>query len=551
MTGLPSLLAALGLVGVVFGLLSFLIVIFSGAGLASDLGWIGTNLVLGIVLLIASATLSWGTLRERMSSGEARRAGRYGSSAIVGTLVAIAILGMLGFLSTRYSKRFDWSEAGVHTLSDQSQKVLAGLESDVEVLALVSKVDAGPVRELLDKYAYASPRFRVEYADPNVRPGLLEQYGITPDELGKGLVRVAIGGEAVKLTEPDEEKLTNAMVKLTRTGQKLVYFLDGHGEKGIEDEAGAARDGYGRAAEALRNENYTVRPLLLAATGEVPADADALVVAGPRRPLLAEEKQALEAYLARGGALLVLVDPRVHTDLSEQLTGWGVTLGDDVVIDRTLALFGRAMSPFAGRYDTAHEITKSLRDPVLFHEVRSVKAQGFSEIVSTGEESWAERDLELLDAEGKAALDPSDLAGPVPVAVAGRPAVTSAAKPAEPAQAEGEAEKAEDEAAADAAAAADDGAKQEPRLVVFGDADFASNEFLDAYSNRNLFVNSVNWLIGDVEAISIRPGQSRASRFQLTAEQFRTLRSLSLFVLPQLIAVLGVFTWWSRRHPSR
>ena len=88
-------------------------------------------------------------------------------------------------------------------------------------------------------------------------------------------------------------------------------------------------------------------------------------------------------------------------------------------------------------------------------------------------------------------------------------------------------------------------------MVVFGDADFAANEFLDAYSNRNLFVNSVNWLIGDVEAISIRPVQSRASRFQLCAEQFRTSRMLSLFVLPEAIAVLGVFTWWSRRNPSR
>lgn len=534
MTGLPSLLAALGLVGIAFALLSFVLVLFSGAGLASDLGWIGANLVVGLGLLVTSVTLSWSTLRERMSSGEARRAGRYGSSAVVGTLVAIAILGMLGFLASRYHKKYDWTESGIHTLSDQSQKVLANLDGDVEVLALVSKVDSEPVRALLDKYADASPRFKVEYADPNVRPGLLEEYGITPDELGKGLVRIAIGGDAVKLTELDEEKVTNAMVKLTRTGQKIVYFLDGHGEKPIDGEAANARDGYGRAAEALRNENYTAKPLLLASTGEVPADADAVIIAGPRRPLLPEEAKALEAYLAKGGAILVLLDPRVHTEFVAQLASWGVELGDDVVIDRTLALFGRAMSPFADSYDPSHEITRGLRDPTLFHEVRSVKAgPGFTEIVFTGNESWAERDLAMLDADGKAALDPTDLAGPVPVAVAGTPALPAdATPPAEPAAAEGE----------------DAPVKKAARLVVFGDVDFADNEFIEAYSNRNLFVNSVNWLIGDVEAISIRPAQSRASRFQLSAEQFRTIRWLSLFVLPQAIAILGVFTWWSRRH---
>ncbi len=58
MTGLPSLLAALGFVGVLFALLSFLIVLFSGAGLASDLGWIGGNLAVGVVLLVSAAALN-------------------------------------------------------------------------------------------------------------------------------------------------------------------------------------------------------------------------------------------------------------------------------------------------------------------------------------------------------------------------------------------------------------------------------------------------------------------------------------------------------------
>ena len=85
---------------------------------------------------------------------------------------------------------------------------------------------------------------------------------------------------------------------------------------------------------------------------------------------------------------------------------------------------------------------------------------------------------------------------------------------------------------------------------MFGDADFASNEMIDAYLNRDLFVNSVNWLLGDVEAIAIRPNTSRASRFQPTAEEFERIRLLSLFVLPEALAVLGVFTWWSRRRTA-
>jgi ABC-type uncharacterized transport system involved in gliding motility auxiliary subunit len=477
--------------------------------------------------------VNFDALRARVASGEAKRAGKYGSSAIATALLGIAILGMIGFLGARHHRRFDWSEQQIHSLSDQSRKVLAGLENDVEVLVLAPKLAQPPVRNFLDRYAYESDRFAVEYADPNERPGLVEQYGLRPEQLETGVVRVAIGADAVEITELDEKSVTNAIVKLTRTGEKVVYFLEGHGERAIEKEPGEAVDGFARAATALRNENYRVEALLLAAAGEVPEDADVVVAAGPTRPLLDVERVALERYMARGGALLAMVDPRSRSDLVEMLAEWGVELGDDVVVDRSLAVFGRAISPFAGSYDPVHEITRDMREPTLFHEVRSATRssqvdEDLTEIVFTGDMSWAERNLAKLDAEGAVAMDEDDLPGPVSVAVAGRPRVAHVDENGD--LEEGDAK---------------------PRLVVFGDADFASNELLLTYRNQDLFVNSVNWLMGDVEAISIRPNRSRASRFQLTQAQFQTIRSLSLFVLPEAIAVLGVFMWWSRRNPGR
>jgi ABC-type uncharacterized transport system involved in gliding motility auxiliary subunit len=90
------------------------------------------------------------------------------------------------------------------------------------------------------------------------------------------------------------------------------------------------------------------------------------------------------------------------------------------------------------------------------------------------------------------------------------------------------------------------------RLVVLGDSDFATNELIDAYRNRDLFVNAINWLLGDVEAIAIRPNTSRASRVQLTSDQFGRIRYFSLFLLPQGLAMLGALSWWLRRRaPGR
>ncbi len=516
---MSSLLGALGAVSILFALASFFM---AWAGVA-NLTWSIVHGFLGIVLLGTAAAINLEGLRDRVSTGEARRASRYGSSAVLSTLLAIAILGMGGFLANRYSTRFDWSEQQVHSLADQTQKVLSGLEDKVEIVALYARVDWQPIRDLLERYEYESEQFQiVAIADPNEKPDLLERFDISPEQLGQGIVHVSYQGESVNVDELSEENLTNAIVKLTRTGDKTVYFLEGHNERAIEGEASTDKEGYAGAADALRNENYNVKKLLLAAEGKVPDDADVVVVAGATRPLLSEETAALESYLERGGAVLALVDPRARTNLVDKLAEWGVALGEDVVVDRQLAVFGRATTPFAAEYAPDHPITKDLREFTLFHVARSVKqhaeAKGsFTEIVLTGRDSWAERDLERFYSQGDAELGPEDLLGPVPIGVAGNVGLEGANE-------------------------------AEPRLVVFGDADFASNELLGAYQNRDLFVNSINWLLGDVEAISVRPNRSRASRFQVTAAQAETIRLFALFALPEALAVVGVFIWWTRRQ---
>ncbi len=547
-----SFFGALGGVLVLFGLLSVVLLV---AGAPTDLAWIFGNFGLGALCLALWLLSGFDRLRERLASGEARRASKYGTSALLGTLASLAIVGLLGFLSTRYEKRFDWSEAKVHSLSDQSRKLLAQLDQDVEVVAFYPPLEAPPVRELLDRYAYESPRFKVEYADPNARPDLVEKLGVQPDKLSEGLVRVAIGGESVELDEPTEEKLTNALVKLTRIGSKKVYFLEAHGERPVKQEGSEEPEGFARAADALKNENYGFDSLLLAARGDVPDDADVVVVAGPTRPLLPEEHRALERYVERGGALFVLIDPRAQTDLYDDLRKWGVELGEDVVVDRLQGVFGRPATPLAGEYGS-HPITEALREVTMFHVVRSVKSRGdagsYVDLVKTGPDSWGETNLDVFFDQGRAELGVDDAKGPVTVAVAGSPPGADASPEAEAAKDAAPAGEAEGEGAEAKPEPEGEPRPKQARLVVFGDSDFATNQLIETGRNRDLFVNSVNWLLGDVEAIAVRPQQSRASRFQLSSEQLSNIRYLSLFVLPEAIAIAGVWAWWSRkRAPGR
>jgi len=541
MTGTAALLAGLGVVAIGFGILSALMALLSPF---TDPLWIFGNLVVGVSLLGAAVFMSLDSLRERVRSGGGRRAGKYGTSAIVGALLGIVILGLLGFLSTRYHTRFDVSEAGVHTLAPQTTELLEGLEEDVEITAFFNESESPPIAGLLDRYVFASERVKVRYVDPNSEPGLVDALGLTTEELAAGVVRFTVSsGESTSLSEFSEPDITNALVKLVKSTGKKVYFLVGHNERGItplpgeEGTFAGGPESFGRAADALVNETYAVEPLLLASMEDVPADASAVIVAGPTRPLLEGELAALRRYVEGGGGLFVAIDPRAQTNLYALLEEWGVLMGDDVVVDRALAVFGQATTPIAQEYDGSHPITAPLREPALFPMVRSIElveatAARFSVLAKTGEESWAERDLEGWRASGRAEYDELDVMGPVGIAVAG--SVRAAGIPPAAHNVHGS-----DETDAEPVA--------EGRLVVFGDSDFASNETLDALRNKDLFVNSVNWLAGDLSQITVRPNVSRASSFQMSQDEFRRIQYLSLFVLPEAIAVFGVLTWWLRR----
>ena len=88
---------------------------------------------------------------------------------------------------------------------------------------------------------------------------------------------------------------------------------------------------------------------------------------------------------------------------------------------------------------------------------------------------------------------------------------------------------------------------QPVRIVVFGDSDFVANGYLGIPGNKDLFLNSVNWLAQQENLISIRPREPESRGVTLTAERARLVFYLSILIIPGLILALGVQTWWRRR----
>jgi ABC-type uncharacterized transport system involved in gliding motility auxiliary subunit len=508
----------LGVIGVILLLFAAVAGFLTRAQSFFDALYIGIHALVGMFALVAY--LSAGLENLRRFLGE--RSTRYGANTVVSSLLFIAILAGLNYVSARNHSRFDLTEGKVFSLSPQSASVVKNLENDLEIHAFVEGGVNPELRDLLDSYSYQSARIKYQLVDPDRQPEMAERYSVS----AYNTVRVAYGGEATTVTQPSEENLTNAIIKVTRGTKKVACVIEGHGEPDIDDAQNPR--GFFAVKTGLENENYEAKKVLLATLDAVPAECSLVVVAGPQKPYTNHEMQALDAFLKKGGRALFLIPPRSGEQFVPLVSPWGVKLGDDVVVDQVVRLFqgpALGLSPLANTY-TPHEITRDFKQRTIFPMTRSVQADTsgkngvlVTELVKTSPSSWAETDLDGIFQRSEASLDPSaDRQGPVAVA-----AVVDA-KLKEMGVGDGE-----------------------TRLAVFGSVEFADNRNLEGtYFNRDLVLNTINWLVGESDLVSIRAKTVRASRVQFTQEQGTIIFYLSVLVIPELLLIAGLVVWWRR-----
>ncbi len=276
---------------------------------------------------------------------------------------------------SRHNKRWDLTAAKQFSLSDQTRKVLADLKEPVHVKVFALSNEFERFRDRLDEYTYAGKQLSVDYIDPEKKPAIAQQYGIT----ASGTVVFEYKGRSEKATSDGEQDLTNALIKVIQGRQPKIYFVQGHGEK---DTVSADRSGYNGINGALTSSNFVTDKLVLAQQGAVPADADIVIVAGPKTDFLQPEIEFLRAYLARGGKVLLMLDPVLKAD-QPQLTllqglakDWGIDVGNDMVLDVSGMgqLIGTDESvPVAATYPP-HPITDNFRLLTAYPLTRSVSA---------------------------------------------------------------------------------------------------------------------------------------------------------------------------------
>jgi ABC-type uncharacterized transport system involved in gliding motility auxiliary subunit len=486
----------------------------------------------GLVCTLLYILSQWREIGQAFAGRQAR----FGTLAAASILVVLAILAAINYLSSRYNKRWDLTAARQFSLSDQTKKVLHDLKEPVKVRVFARSDDFQRYRDRLDEYTYQSKQISTEYIDPEKKPGMAQQLGVTT----LGTVVFEYKGRNEKATSDGEQELTNALIKVIQGRQPKVYFTQGHGEK---DTAGADRGGYSAIATGLTSSNFIVDKVVLAQQGAVPDDADILIIAGPKNDFLAPEIDAVKAYLAKGGKVLLMLDPVLKADqpqpaaLQALAKEWGIDAGNDIVLD--ISGMGRLLGtdesvPVAASYPP-HAISENFNLMTAYPLARSmtpveggVNGHTAQKLVETSRNSWGETNLKGLSTQ-PAKLDDDDKKGPVSLAAAvSAPATVTPPKP--PAAKEGETPK-----------------PAETRFVAIGDSDFASNAAIRITGNQDLFLNTVNWLAQQENLIAIRPRDPEDRRITLTADNERVIFYLTVLIVPGLILLAGVQTWWRRR----
>ena len=265
--------------------------------------------------------------------------------------------------------------------------------------------------------------------------------------------------------------------------------------------------------------------LNLLAQGSIPEDASLLLIAAPLATLLDTEISLLSEYMEEGGALIVLLEPMGQTPEEHESdplitylkSQWGIEALGNFVVDTSTNL------PFYGiSYEYAsHAITEELGNLVTYfptaRSLKTVELQESSieriELVLTGENSWGETDFAAVASQGALEFNEGgEELGPLTLVIA-----------------------AED-------------AQKDARLVLFGDADFASNAFFFELGNGDLLLNSIDWAAGEEQLISLTL-KTTTTRYVLppTVQVTGVVFLTTIVLIPGIVIVLGGSIWWKRR----
>lgn len=484
-----------------------------------------TNLIfplgLSLAFLLAGLFYDWRTIVEFMSM----RTTKHGMN--MGVLILIAVVGLvsINFIAVKNDKRFDWTSEGLNSLSEQSVKAAKEVTDELSIILLSRKDQEQEqarraVQEAVRMYRDVNSKISFTPFNARQRPDLAEKFDFRQGAFG---IFAEYKGKQVRIEGPTEEEITKALIRLTRSSKKTVYFTEGHSERSLNDQGAEGLSFFKEDLETV----YDVKSINLVDKQAIPEDAAAVVIAGPQQQFLESELQLLRNYARSGGRLLIAIDPGVRHNLAQLTKTLGVEFRGNFVLDPRAQIPGRGnVAALGAVYSRDSEITRPFSSGsfTIFQLASAITrapdapaALRFNELVRTDAAPVSTNDISTQQIR-------PDGRGPFTLAISVDGILPLATDdPNAPKE------------------------NKEFSAVVFGDSDFLSNQLFRQNMNRDLVMNATSYLAKDGDLISIRPKQPKGTVLELTRAKGMGILLGFLVPLPILLLTAGGVIWYRRK----
>ena len=457
--------------------------------------------------------------------GERFRAGSYATfaAAIIITIAILINLVVSGLPAT--TTQIDLTSNSIYSLSAQTRQIATALDKDVTLYLLASSgSEDTSIQRILNNYASLSKHIRMETVDPSVKPTFLQNYDLDITRLYENSVLVEcgekyrlVGYDDIYVTEysmdyysynytttttfQGENALTNAIHYVSSDHLPKAYFISGHGETEPDESIIAM----------LKQDNFDYETISLFSLEEVPEDASVLVINVPTSDLSEDEATLLIDYLKEGGNVVLTtgyIEENSMQNLLKVTAAMGLGVQNGIVIegDRNmhLARYPYYLLPDIGE----HEVTSALSAGGYY--ILTTLSQPMQEISgSSAEITW------LLTTSDKAY-----------------------AKQAALQMKTTEKENGDTEGPFNVGAISELGGK-----LLWVTSDAMLDSYIDSAvsgANSNLFLNTLNWMGGQEDSISIRAKSMDRETLTVPQSSATAWSLIMIGLIPACLIAVGI-----------
>ncbi len=440
------------------------------------------------------------------------------TETLVFVFLVFCLLGVVNYWAFKHPVQNDLSAYKMNSLTDQSKNVLKRMKGEVKFKLFARKQEANLWLPLFEFYRAEKNDITIEKIDIDVRPDLVADYHIT--EVATLVIEYM--GKRQYVTERDELNITNGLIKISRSNDPVVYFIQGHGEGDITS---GETEGLKFIYEAIKNSAVDIRPLSLLSTQEIPFDAKTVILWGPKTALQGTELKVLQRFLDRKGNLLVAIDPDLNRDVNPELRAllrrYRLNIRNDLVIDRKSFVNGSNGSiPLVETYSAEHPITRKFKGQVFFPLVSSIEeipeqiSQEKGRVTmltnsSAFPEAWGETNIKEFAAQKVEYNAGKDHPGPLNFAAVFE--------------------------------------SDHNKIVAFGNSGFVLNAYLKFGTNYSLFLNSLSWLVDEDRLISFNLPIVQNEPMFISTQQMGVVFYFSVLFSPLILIGVSIYMYRRKR----